>query len=148
MPQLTITAPEHPLFGLTLPVVHLPMAPPPPTWVMVELPNGTCRRVPYAITAPAPPLATLPILPVSAHTLLPPAHHVRCLLHTTEESPNERPPETTDRWPAISSDVPDGSPSSLAEPGSGPTPPTGPVVSGVEPTPTQSLLQPPRGEQP
>jgi hypothetical protein len=144
--HVTITDPTHPLFGRTFPVVSVPARSRTNPSLLVELPTGEHRRVPRLATDLAQRRAdetssVAALLPVSARTLVPLARVVRRLLGATEESPDERPPESTaspggDGTAALNGGA-DAPAQPLAGPGTGKTTLPGPVSGRTHPAPTR-----------
>jgi hypothetical protein len=149
--HVTIIDPAHPLFKLTLPVIHAPVSLHSKTSLIVQLPNGKHRRVPYCVTDLAkkaaddiPPATTL--LPISVRTLLPLAHYIRRLLGTPEESADESATEPTDVPPIDATPEEDNRPTQpMARPGSDTTTTTGSMPGRAHSTDAPLGHDPTRG---
>ena len=131
--QVTITEPNHPLFGRTFAVAHTPASYCGEAWLILQLPTGEHRRVPCSATdlskkTAERPAHRAPMLPLSARTLLPLAHHVRRLLGAKEESADDTPSEASGgRLGETPTQASAGPTPFVAESGAHSAPTTGPV---------------------
>jgi hypothetical protein len=91
--QVTITSPQHPLFGHTFPIVSL-QSPRHREHIIVELADGRRRSIPRAATdlqasSSTGPQPEKPLPKVSVRTLLPLARYLRAMLTLSEEVSDE-----------------------------------------------------------